>query len=145
MILLYSTCNLEHVAKLAHPTCFGMQFFWGLQRCCAAATSLSMAMVHGEPRDEGLADVMWMQQFVKHFGSIGDMCIMKYSHVGSKRAHEWAVLKMDVDIATDAKNSPNFDFKTAVLQGSIGFVRLTKWLGSAFFFKLLSSIGFVYL
>ena len=29
MILLYSTCNLEHVAKLAHPTCFGMQFFWG--------------------------------------------------------------------------------------------------------------------
>ena len=119
--------------------------FLGLQRCCAAATSLSMAMVHGEPRDEGLADVMWMQQFVKHFGSVGDMCIMKYSHVGSKRAHEWAVLKMDVDIATDAKNSPNFDFKTAVLQGSIGFVCLTKWLGSAFFFKLLSSIGFVYL
>ena len=136
---------LNTLQTLAHPTCFAMQFFWAPTLLCSCHIARYMAMVIGEPREEGLADVMWMQQFVKPFGSVGDMCILKYSHVGSKRAHEWAVLKMDAGIADDAKNSSNFDFKTSVLQGSVGFVRMTKWLGSAFFFALLSSIGFVYL
>ena len=109
-------------------------------------TSPVVAMVIGQPHDEGgLADLMWMDQFVGPFGSIGDMRIFKYSHVGSKGPSEYAVLKMDSDVAHDAKNPSNFDLKTTVLQDSIGFVRLTKWLGSAFVFALLSSIGCVYL